>query len=507
MNQPQPATATLDDLRAGRLRGARQLDLGGLGLRELPAEVATLADTLEVLNLAHNALDSLPAFVARLPRLKVVFGSFNPFTRLPEVLGQCPALETIGFRGCQLRELPGAALPASLRALILTDNQLDALPAAIGACTRLQKLMLAGNRLRELSPELAYCTALELLRLAANRFERLPPFLLRMPRLAWLACAGNPMDAAREQAALDGEGVRAIEWADLTLLRPLGEGASGVIHLAAWADGREGREGAALGAATSTGRPTAGRAGQPDHHPVARATSGPRPEAGPRAQPDDPPAVPAPRRVALKLFKAALTTDGLPRSEMAASLRAGRHANLIPVEGVLRGHPERRPGLLMQPIDASFATLARPPSLDTCTRDVYDEGLRLSPARAVALAQGVAAAAAHLHAQGLLHGDLYAHNVLWHADGRCLLGDCGAASLHDPADAALAQDLARLEARAFGFLLEELLAHADAPADEADQARLAALAAMQAACARPQPAQRPSLAALRDRLAALQPSG
>lgn len=504
MNQPQPATATLDDLRAGRLRGARQLDLGGLGLRELPAEVATLADTLEVLNLAHNALDSLPAFVAHLPRLKVVFGSFNPFTRLPQVLGRCPALETIGFRGCQLRELPGAALPASLRALILTDNQLEALPAAIGACARLQKLMLAGNRLHELPPELARCTALELLRLAANRFERLPPFLLRMPRLAWLACAGNPMDAAREQAALEGEGVRAIDWADLTLLRPLGEGASGVIHLAAWADGRDGRGGAALGAATpSTGRPTVGQAGPPERPPVAMATSGPPPGSGPRAQYDDPP---APRTVALKLFKAALTTDGLPRSEMAASLRAGQHANLIPVEGVLRGHPEGRPGLLMQPIDASFATLARPPSLDTCTRDVYDEALRLSPARAVALAQGVAAAAAHLHAQGLLHGDLYAHNVLWHVDGRCLLGDCGAASLHDPADATLAQDLARLEARAFGFLLEELLAHARAPADEADQARLAALAAMEAACAQPQPAQRPSLAALRDRLAALQPS-
>jgi serine/threonine protein kinase len=78
------------------------------------------------------------------------------------------------------------------------------------------------------------------------------------------------------------------------------------------------------------------------------------------------------------------------------------------------------------------------------------------------IALGAASATAHLHASGLLHGDLYAHNLQCdlHADGLgdCLLGDLGAASFLPP-DTALSHALQRLETRAFGCLLEELLAH------------------------------------------------
>ncbi|MBE0964649.1 leucine-rich repeat domain-containing protein, partial [Escherichia coli] len=37
------------------------------------------------------------------------------------------------------------------------------------------------------------CEGLELLRIAANRFQRLPAWLATLPRLAWLAYAGNPL--------------------------------------------------------------------------------------------------------------------------------------------------------------------------------------------------------------------------------------------------------------------------------------------------------------------------
>ena len=83
---------------------------------------------------------------------------------LPEVLGACPALEMIGFKGCQIRRVPEASLPPTLRWLILTDNRVEALPASIGQCAGLQKLALAGNRLTRLPPEMAACTRLELLR-------------------------------------------------------------------------------------------------------------------------------------------------------------------------------------------------------------------------------------------------------------------------------------------------------------------------------------------------------
>lgn len=61
-----------------------------------------------------------------------------------------------------------------------------------------------------------------------------------------------------------------------------------------------------------------------------------------------------------------------------------------------------------------------------------------------------------------MHGDLYAHNIL-HADaGACLLGDFGAASMFAPGSQQ-GDLLQGIEARAFGVLLGELIAHCATP--------------------------------------------
>jgi serine/threonine protein kinase len=73
------------------------------------------------------------------------------------------------------------------------------------------------------------------------------------------------------------------------------------------------------------------------------------------------------------------------------------------------------------------------------------------------IARGIAAAAEHLLGLGIMHGDLYGHNILHGADGRTLLGDFGAASFYQADKGELAKGLERLEVRAFGCLLEELI--------------------------------------------------
>ena len=106
------------------------------------------------------------------------------------------------------------------------------------------------------------------------------------------------------------------------------------------------------------------------------------------------------------------------------------------------------------------------------------------------LAGGVAAALAHLHGRGILHGDLYAHNLL--VDGHdCRLSDFGAASFFTPGSSQGAA-LQRLESRAFGILLEELLQRCDAP-----PAQLQTLAAD---CQQSATAQRPDFAEIAARL-------
>ncbi|WP_409415105.1 lipopolysaccharide kinase InaA family protein, partial [Comamonas sp.] len=44
---------------------------------------------------------------------------------------------------------------------------------------------------------------------------------------------------------------------------------------------------------------------------------------------------------------------------------------------------------------------------------MYAPSTRFTPATALRLLRDVRSAVQHLHAQGVLHGDLYAHNILW----------------------------------------------------------------------------------------------
>ncbi len=182
---------TLEQLKRGELAGATRLDLSEQ-LEYFPREIFDLADTLEVLNLSGNQLNSLPDDLPRLHRLRILFCSDNAFTEVPAVVGRCASLEMVGFKANRIRTLAPETLPPLLRWLILTDNQLEALPEEIGQCTRMQKLMLAGNKLQALPETLANCSRLELLRIAANQLPSLPTWLLEMPRLSWLAFAGNP---------------------------------------------------------------------------------------------------------------------------------------------------------------------------------------------------------------------------------------------------------------------------------------------------------------------------
>jgi hypothetical protein len=457
---------TLEQLRRGELAGIQRLQLR-CGLTEFPREIFTLADSLEILDLSGNQLSALPNDLPRLHKLRVIFCSDNPFTELPEVLGQCQQLSMVGFKANRISHVSPKALPPLLRWLILTDNALAELPAEIGQCTQMKKLMLAGNQLQALPRELANCSRLELLRISANQLTELPQWLLQMPRLTWLAFAGNPFTHTLEAQALAHEPTPQIDWQHLQLQHQLGEGASGVIHQA-----------------------------------VLHSDEGEQ-------------------TVAVKLFKGTVTSDGLPDCEMAACMCAGVHPNLVSVMARVTEHPDNQQALVMPLIAPEFGNLAGPPSLDTCTRDVYLADQRFDWPATLRMAKGMTSATQHLHARGILHGDLYAHNILHTAQGDALLSDFGAAAFFDVNDAALAQSLEKIEVRALGCLLEELAmqCHA-APIQSGAEAKAAtshkvatplhtsqlqALAQLAQQCLQETPFKRPSLAHICAELETLSP--
>ena len=236
-----------------------------------------LANSLEVLDLANNSLSTLPSAFATLTKLKVLFLSGNKFTEVPTVLAQCRSLEMLGMKSNQINVIREDSLPPSLWWLTLTDNEIKKLPNSIGALFRLQKLLLAGNRIQELPTSLADCRNLELIRLSANQLSNLPEWLLTMPRLSWLAYAGNSA-LSTTALTISEQPVywHPISWRNLQVKESIGAGASGNIYHADWLS---------------------------------------------------PHGLPIP--VALKVFKGSITSDGYSSDELLACQAAGVHPNLI----------------------------------------------------------------------------------------------------------------------------------------------------------------------------------
>ena len=387
-------------LQSGQLLGTKRLKLS-CELSEFPQEIFDLAETLEILDLSGNKLSSLPADFGKLRHLKIAFFSDNFFTEYPTVLADCPDLEMVGFKANQIAIFSAEAISSNLRWLILTNNRIEAIPRSIGKCIRLQKCMLAGNRLKALPIEMANCSNLELLRISANQFDVLPNWLLTMPKLSWLAFASNPFcDSWQKSNALDE-----IDWHEFELKEQLGEGASGNISKAFWND----------------------------------------------KQLD----------VAVKVFKGEVTSDGLPSDEMNATIGAGKHPNLVSVLGKLKNHPAQKQGLVFGLIPPRYKNLGLPPSFESCTRDNYSAGTTFSKEAIHAIAKGMASVCTHLHANGLSHSDFYAHNILIDENNHALIGDFGAGVNYDT-NSRFAPLLERLEVRAFGCLLEDLLNHVSA---------------------------------------------
>jgi serine/threonine protein kinase len=206
--------------------------------------------------------------------------------------------------------------------------------------------------------------------------------------------------------------------------------------------------------------------------------------------------------IALKLFKGSVTSDGLPEHEIAACMAAGQHPALCTPVAELADHPDGTPGLLMPILPPDLHNLAGPPSFQSCTRDVYPEGFSMDASAAQRVAAQMADALAHLHRRGVMHGDFYAHNILWNpANGDAVLSDFGGATLLPDDQPALRRALLALDVRAFGCLLEELVTHVRC-VDADGAAPLERMETLASACLFVDPAARPDMTALADALSA-----
>lgn len=404
----------------------KKLDLSNCQLTKLPdsfnkyiSTYPKAASRLELLNLAHNELTSLPNCLSRIRNLRILFLLANRFRNIPPVIAELPACTMLSFKSNQLEgELRGSSLPHNISWLILTSNKISSLSEDFGRrCSKVRKLMLANNRLSELSSDFVYMTKLELLRLSNNNFQHFPATVLSLPKLAWLALAGNPCtgptvsrleELPARMCIHNLEAEYEVQWGN-----DLGGGTSGNVY---------------AGVHRDTGR-----------------------------------------RVAVKKFKSLVGSDGTALDEVAITLEASGVQGIVKAVGYCVDNSDDKTMTMNTGEDPPFMliselvpgdpkTIAGPPSFASCTRSVYQADVVLSEEDAHRIVDVVRGAVEGLLARGISHGDVYGHNVLVgnKLNGKLpvVLGDLGAAWRFGETEA---DGVRRIERRAVAIFTEEVM--------------------------------------------------
>ena len=433
-------------------------------LNAVPREVLQL-HTLRQLNLMGNALVSLPMEIGGLTKLQFLGLTDNNLTALPDSIGHL----------------------TELVALYVTNNKLTHFPPSIGQLVNLRKFQASFNALQALPKELADMRSLELFRAAGNPdLVSIPPALAKAPALTWLSLGGSKFCAAfskndpaseHEQEKHDAAWWSAapslsstkegrcsssssssrksssvpplVERQSLTLAQKLGDGASGEVFLSQW-------------------------------HPVALASSSSSSSSSfssfknkltPEKLKKKTEKKQEARDVAVKIFRNDTSPDGRAVDELEI-LCLLEHPNLSKVRALLLDDnddnlpslPPSRPrppvGVVMDLITGQ--PLAAKPNHTSMLRCRWEEG-KSYPLRVVLrMAQDVTGALRHLHEKQICHGDVYAHNCLMDEEGNTTLVDYGASFLYGGGEEGGREgeggmDFERLEVRAFGLLLRDLM--------------------------------------------------
>jgi len=360
--------------------------------------------------------------MAQCTKLDVLFASSNRGIKsLPSVLGTMPSITRLGWRSGSLKELRADAIPPNLVHLILTNNELQELESdqIFDRLTNVRKLMLSHNQIRYLLPKgVAKLKNLELLRLAGNQIVDLPNELWALPKLTWLTISGNDrLQLPKLGRRVPTIGLGAMEAIGDDESSFLGAGASGSVTMRRWND----------------------------------------------------------RDVAVKVIHG-VTSDGRSEDELeiyGAIGQDGMNNRVVGCLAVFEDKKEGKSGIVMEPIPPGeggepLEDFALPPTILEVTADrwpanknrIYDDNFVINAVRDAVMALS------YLHGTaGVAHGDFYAHNIkVDNASGRLYLLDFGASY----PKGRYAKEAEKIEVRALGVLMQELV---ERRREEADRAR------------------------------------
>ena len=401
-------------LAVPRLSSLREVSLARCGLATLPSCLTTLPQ-LTVLDVSGKELVALDGGVlASLPKLVKLNAAANRLRTLPPEIGRLAKLRLLGLRDNMLRTLPDEVGELKeLRELYVTSNRLTSLPSTLGRCRNLRKLQASFNALRTLPSELAELPNLEMVRVAGCEIFALPPALASAPRLCWVSLAGNPLTSTPppHAATVPHAVVPGVEALDYTASKKLGDGASGDVRVAVWAGAP-----AWVGTSTVAVKLFHASAPSPDGHPADEAAI---------ARVVDHPAL---ARAVATVVGVAVAPSSAGDDDASPPPSPGEGEDDDAAASPAPPSPPPPAGLLFRVVPGvPLADKPRgEPRLLRCT---WAADKKIAPPAALRAAARLAGGLAALHASGIAHGDVYAHNVLCDEEGAATLVDLGAAFL------------------------------------------------------------------------------
>ena len=347
---------------------------------------------VEYLDLSYNCLSILPETFELFQKLKILFLSNNNFIKIPNVISKLKNIEIISFRNNHLIEVDN--IPNTVNWLILTSNSIEKI-TNLGHLCNLRKLMLSGNLLNSLPNDIINCQKIELIRLSNNKFEEVPKCIFELNNLAWISMANNPCFPLPKIP----DNMHFLDKKNGLLKEKIGEGTSGIVYKSIFNNSE----------------------------------------------------------VAMKTYKNKMTSDGLATNEIYILSTINPHDNLINIIGLLYEQDKTNIQGMIMPLFNDYKQLGNPPSFKTITRDVYENNIELSKNNDNNnnLINQIDCAINYLHQNNIIHGDLYAHNIIYNKqNNHPVLTDFGASFIIS--DKILLDEFIKIEKRALNILKNEI---------------------------------------------------
>jgi internalin A len=175
----------------GNLTNLTTLILGGNKIAEIPTAIGNLTN-LTTLDLGGNKIAEIPTAIGNLTNLTKLYLGGNQITEIPTAIGNLTNLTELDFQDNHIAEIPTAiGNLTNLIELDFQDNHIAEIPTAIGNLTNLTELDFQDNYIAEIPTAIGNLTNLTILNLGGNQIAEIPTAIGNLTNLTSLNLGGN----------------------------------------------------------------------------------------------------------------------------------------------------------------------------------------------------------------------------------------------------------------------------------------------------------------------------